>query len=144
VKDLRISGGDLALNGGDLALVDGAAYIRQRIATALAEPYGSDPFNPAWGSVLYSYLGQPYTGGTDALVAAEVARVLAQLIAAQRQMITGWALSGSQSQLLAADTIATVDGISASVDTDPDTMDIYISLTTQGGQQLGITRTVTG
>jgi len=46
MRDLRIAGGDIALAGGDLALVDQEAYLRQRVATALAEPYGSDPFHP--------------------------------------------------------------------------------------------------
>jgi hypothetical protein len=54
MRDLRIAGGDLIMTGGTLGLVDGTAYIRQRIATALAEPYGSDPFQPAWGSTLNS------------------------------------------------------------------------------------------
>ena len=41
MRDLRIASGDLSMAGGDFALVDGTAYLRQRIATALAEPYGS-------------------------------------------------------------------------------------------------------
>ena len=36
MKDLQISGGDLILTGGDIGTVTGSAYIRQRIATALA------------------------------------------------------------------------------------------------------------
>lgn len=142
MKDLRIAGGDLSLAGGDLALVDGTAYIRQRIGTALAEPYGTDPFQPAWGSTLTSYLGTPIVAGTDALIASEVARVLAQLIAAQRMMITSWALTGSKAQLNAADTIASVTSVSASADFDPEMIDVQIVLLTYGGQQLIVNRTV--
>jgi phage baseplate assembly protein W len=144
MRDLRIAGGDIALAGGDLALVDQEAYLRQRVATALAEPYGSDPFHPEWGSTLGSYLGLPYGAGTEALVSSEVGRVLAMLIAAQRQMITSWVLTGTKAQLLAADTIASVNAINARVDVDPQTMDVWVALTTQGGQQLVITRTVSG
>ena len=143
MKDLQVSGGDLILTGGDLGTVTGAAYIRQRIATALAEPYGSDPFQPTWGSVLNSWLGQPITAGTDALVASEVSRVLAQLMAAQKFMMTGWALSGAKAQLAAADTIASVDAITATADPDPEAIDVLIQLTTAGGQQLGVSRTIT-
>jgi hypothetical protein len=143
MKDLQISGGDLILTGGDIGTVTGAAYIRQRIATALAEPYGSDPFQPTWGSVLTSWLGSPITAGTDALVASEVSRVMAQLMAAQQFMITSWALTGSKAQLAAADTIASVDAIAASADIDPEAIDVLISLTTAGGQQLSVGRTVT-
>jgi phage baseplate assembly protein W len=143
MKDLQIAGGDLILTGGDLGTVTGAAYIRQRIATALAEPYGNDPFAPTWGSVLDSWLGSPITGSTEALVASEVSRVLAQLIAAQQQMITGWVLTGAKAQLNASDAIATVDAVTASVDADPETIDVLIQLTTQGGQQLAVGRTIT-
>jgi phage baseplate assembly protein W len=142
VKDLQIAGGDLALAGSALGLVDGTAYIRQRIATALAEPYGSDPFQPTWGSTLNSFLGGPITTGTDALVASEVARVLAQLIAAQRAMITSWALTGSRAQLLADDTIAAVNSVNTYVGVDPEMIVVNLSLTTQGGQQLALSRTV--
>lgn len=142
MKDLRIAGGDLALSGGDLSLVDGAGYIRQRIGSALAEPYGTDPFHPDWGSTLTSYLGTPIVAGTDALVASEVSRVLAQVIAAQQAMITSWALTGSKAQLNAADTIASVQSVSAAVDFDPEVIGVRIALLTYGGQQLIVTRTV--
>jgi phage baseplate assembly protein W len=142
MRDLRIAGGDIVLGGGALSLVDGTAYIRQRIATALAEPYGSDPFQPTWGSTLESYLGSPITPGTDALVASETARVLAQLIAAQQAMITGWSLTGAKAQLLADDTIAAVTSVNAYVSADPEMIVVRLSLVTQGGQQLALSRTV--
>jgi hypothetical protein len=142
MKDLQIAGGDLILAGSSLGLVDGTAYIRQRLATALAEPYGSDPFEPAWGSTLETYLGAPVTSGTDALVASEVSRVLAQLIAAQRAMITSWSLTGSKARLTAADTIASVNSVSAYVSSDPEMIIVNVSLTTMGGQQMSLARTV--
>lgn len=142
MKDLRIAGGDLALSGGDLSLADGTAYIRQRIGTALAEPYGSDPFHPNWGSTLTSYLGTPIRPGTDALVASEVSRVLATIIAAQQAMITSWVLTGAKAQLNAADTIAAVQSVSAAVDFDPEVIGVRIVLLTYGGQQLIVNRTV--
>jgi hypothetical protein len=143
MRDLQLAGGDLVLSGGDFGTVNGAAYIRQRIATALAEPYGDDPFQPTWGSTLNSYLGAPITAGTSALVASEVSRVLSQLIAAQQRMIISWSLTGTRAQLAAADTIASVQSVNATVDADPETIDVAIVLTTQAGQSIGITRTVT-
>lgn len=141
--DLQLASGDLLLVGGDFGTVTGSAYIRQRIATALAEPYGSDPFQPTWGSTLDSYLGSPVTSGTTALVASEVSRVLSQLIAAQQQMIKGWSLTGAKAQLAAADTIASVQSVNAMVDADPETIDVAITLTTQAGQLVGVNRSVT-
>ena len=142
MKDLQIAGGDLILSGGELGLVDGAAYIRQRLATALTEPYGADPFEPTWGSTLETYLGAPVTSGTDALVASEVSRVLARLIAAQRAMVTSWQLTGSRSQLLASDVIATVNSVNAIISPDPEMIIVSVSLTTMGGQQVSLSRTV--
>lgn len=141
--DLQLSSGDIVLTGGDFGTVSGGAYIRQRIATALAEPYGDDPFQPTWGSTLDSYLGAPQTSSTSALVASEVSRVLSQLIAAQQQMIRGWSLTGTKAQLAAADTIASVQSVKASQDPDPETIDVSIVLTTQSGQQLPVSRSLT-
>src|SRR6266704_695854 len=144
MKDLQISGGDLILTGGDLGTISGTGYIRQRIATALAEPYGSDPFQPTWGSVLYSWIGHAIRPGTDAMVASEVSRVMAQLVAAQRFMITSWSLTGAKAQLAAADTIATVVSmISTSIVSGLTSSEVLIMLTTADGQQVGISRTIT-
>lgn len=143
MRDLQISGGDLILQGGELATVNGSGYIRQRIATALAEPFGSDPYETGWGSYLESWLGQPITASTDGLVAAEASRVLSVLIAAQQQMITGWSLTGSRAQLAAADTIAQVLSVSAAVSSgDPSQIVVSMQLITQAGEQLSVIRTV--
>jgi hypothetical protein len=75
-------------------------------------------------------------------VASEVSRVLAQLIAAQNLMITGWSLTGAKAQLAASDVIASVQSVNAQVDQDPETIDVQVSLTTQGGQVLQVNRTV--
>lgn len=142
IKDLQLTGGDLTASGRGFATVTGADYVRQRVATALSEPYGSDPYHPDWGSALGSYLGAPQESGTSALITSEVSRVLAQLIAAQQLMIKSSAMTGTRSQLAAADVIATVDSVTASSATRPDAIAVAISLTTQGGQQLSLTRTV--
>ena len=143
MRDLQLASGDIALSGGDFGTVSGEGYIRQRIATALAEPYGDDPYEPTWGSVLDSYFGHPISSGTPALVSSEVSRVLAVLIAAQTAMITSWSLTGARAQLAAADTIASVQSVGASVDPDPEMIDVAIVLTTQAGNAIAISRTVT-
>jgi len=142
LKDLQLVGGDLFASGRGFGTVTGVAYVRQRVATALGEPYGFDPYHPTWGSALLGYLGSPQNSGADALVSSEVSRVLAQLIAAQQQMITSSSLSGTRSQLAADDVIATVNSVSASSGDRPDAVAVAVSLTTVGGQQLQVTRTV--
>ncbi len=142
MKDLQIAGGDLVISGRGLATVTGADYLRQRVALALAEPYGSDPFHADWGSALRGYLGSPQVAGTDAAIASEVSRVLSQLMAAQQLMITSSAMSGTRSQLGAADVIASVDSVGASAGSRPDAVMVAVALTTQGGQQIQVNRTV--
>jgi hypothetical protein len=68
--------------------------------------------------------------------------VLAQLIAAQQAMITSWSLTGARSQLLANDVIAAVTSVNAFVSADPELILVRLSLVTQGGQQLQLSRTV--
>jgi phage baseplate assembly protein W len=148
MRDLQIQGGDLVLGARGFGTVTGTAYLQQRIATALEEPYGSDPFNPQWGSVLLSYIGRPVTAGTastdtSALVSAEVARVLQQLMAAQQAQITSSVLAGSRSPYAAADVISSVQSTDASVSAaNPSTIQVSVSLTTQAQQSMTITRTL--
>lgn len=129
-------------SGRGFATVTGTDYVRQRVATALSEPYGSDPYHTEWGSALPGYLGMPIDAGTPSLISSEVSRVLAQLIAAQQLMITSSAMTGTRSQLAAADTIASVDSVDAGAGTSPDSIGVAVSLTTQGGASLTVTRTV--
>lgn len=147
IKDLQLAGGDLIASGRGFATVTGREYVRQRMATALAEPYGSDPYHPDWGSALRSYLGAPQDPGTPAMISSEVSRVLAQLIAAQQLMITSSSLTGTRSQLAAADVIATVNAVNAvqgdaGAGMNPDTIYVALSVTTQGGEMLQVSRTV--
>jgi phage baseplate assembly protein W len=144
VKDLQLVGGDLLSSGRGFATVTGADYVRQRVATALSEPYGSDPFHPTWGSALPGYLGSPQGPETQALVAAEASRVLAALIAAQQLIVTSSAMTGTRSQLAAADVIAAVNSVTASAGSRPDAIAVAVSLTTQGGQLVEVSRTVSG
>lgn len=143
VRDLQLIGGDLFASGRGFATVTGADYVRQRVATALSEPYGSDPYHPEWGSALPGYLGAPQGHGTSSMVASEVSRVIAQLIAAQQLMITASAMAGTRGQLAADDVIARVDNVSAAVGSGPDSVTVSLSVTTQGGQRLQVLRTVT-
>jgi phage baseplate assembly protein W len=143
VKDLQLTGGDLVASGRGFATVTGADYVRQRVACALSEPYGSDPYNPQWGSALTGWLGAPQNSGTQALVAAEAQRVLSSLMAAQQVMLKAAALTQTRSQLNSADVIARVNSVTAQTGSRPDAVQVTVALTTMGGQQLTASRTVT-
>lgn len=143
MKDLQLTGGDLLSSGRGFALVDGADYVRQRVATALSEPYGSDPFNPSWGSALTGWLGSPQNAGTQGLVAAEAQRVLSVLMAAQQLALKAASLAGTRSQLSSDDVIASVKSVTAAQGTRPDAVQVTVTLTTLGGTQVTASRTVT-
>jgi phage baseplate assembly protein W len=142
VRDLQLVGGDLLASGRGFALVDGGDYIRQRVACALSEPYGSDPYNPTWGSALTGYLGAPLSGSTPALVASEAQRVLNALVAAQQLMLKTAAMTNTRSQLNSADVIAIVNSVTAAQGGRPDEVQVTVALTTMGGQQVTASRTV--
>lgn len=143
MKDLQLSGGDLVIGSRGYQTVSGGAYLRQRIALALGEPYGDDPYHPQWGSTLPAMIGSPIRGGTETLITSEAARVLQQLMDAQQQQIIGWTLGGTRAQLTAADVIASVDSVSAAQSPDPGTVQLSVVLTTQAGAQIQVARTVT-
>lgn len=143
IKDLQLVGGDLLASGRGFATVTGADYVRQRVACALSEPYGSDPYNPQWGSALTGWIGSPQGPGTNTLVAAEAQRVIAALMAAQQVMLRAAALTQTRTQLNSADVIARVNNVTASAGARPDAVQVTVTLTTMGGQQVQASRTVT-
>lgn len=143
MRDLQLTGGDLVASGRGFATVTGADYVRQRVACALSEPYGSDPYNPSWGSALTGWLGSPQTPATQALVAAEAQRVLASLMAAQQVTLKAAALTQTRTQLNSADVISQVNSVTAAAGSRPDAVQVTVVLTTMGGQQVQASRTVT-
>jgi phage baseplate assembly protein W len=145
VQDLQLSSGDLVPAGRGFATVTGTPYLRQRIAMALQVPYGSDPFNPLWGSTLPLMIGSPQVSGTPSLISSEVSRVLQQIIAAQQLITTNAALTGSQTPLSAGDVIASVNSVqSVQSASDPETVQVTLALTTVSGQTVTISRTLSG
>lgn len=143
MRDLQLTGGDLLASGRGFATVTGADYVRQRVACALSEPYGSDPYNPSWGSALTGWLGAPQNAGTQAMVASEAQRVLSALMAAQQLVLKSAAMTSTRSQLNSADVIASVNSVTASAGSRPDAVQVTVTITTMGGQQVQASRTVT-
>jgi phage baseplate assembly protein W len=140
VKTLALSNGDLVVNSGALKTLDGPAKIRQDIALALGENYGDDPYNPAWGSVLPRYIGEPITDDTPMLVQAEVNRILQQYIANQQARLEAASLNNQQHTISTSEIIRTVNSVDVSVQWD--TITVLINLTTMAGQTMMISRMV--
>jgi phage baseplate assembly protein W len=141
VKTLALSGGDLVIGSGGLQMISGAAKIRQDVALALGEEYGTDPYNAGWGSVLPQYVGQAIDDDTTMLVQAEVNRILQQYMAVQQAMLSTASTSGTTTTLTTSDVVRSVDGVDVTVLYD--TVKVLITLTTMAGQTLSLSRTVT-
>lgn len=141
MKTFALSGGDLVIGPGGLQLVSGAAKIRQDLALALAEEYGTDPYHPEWGSVLPRYVGRPVDSDTRLLVQAEVNRVVQQYMANQQSQLSAAFVNGRATTMTTSDVIRSVDQIDVTVSYD--VVRVVVSLTTMSGQTLSLSRTVT-
>lgn len=140
METLALSGGDLVVGPGGLQTVSGSAKIRQDLALALGEDYGTDPYHAGWGSVLGQYLGEPVDADSPMLVQAEVNRILQQYMTGQQQQLATAAVNNQQHTITTSEIIQTVNSVDVSVLYD--TVKVVVSLTTMAGQSLTISRTV--
>jgi hypothetical protein len=122
-------------------VVEGTSKIRQDLALALGEPYGDDRFHTNWGSMLPNYIGDGATEEVRALVISEAARVLQAYVDGQATDILQDSLAASRSRYATADVVRQVNGVDAVLSFD--TIQLKVSLTTQAGQNVVLTRTVT-
>lgn len=141
MKTLALSGGDLVVGPGGLQMISGAAKIRQDLALALSEEYGTDPYEPTWGSVLPKYVGEPVDADTQLLVQSEVNRVIQQYMVGQQAMLSAANTNGTATTLTTSDIIRSVDKIDVTVSYD--SVRVVVSLTTMASQTISLSRTVT-
>ncbi len=140
MRTLMLRNGDLVVGSAGHQVVEGTAKIRQDLALALGEPYGDDRFHPEWGSMLPNYIGEPATDEVQALVTSETARVLQAYIDSQSADVLQDSLAAQRSRYATADVVRQVNGVEAAVEVD--TIHLKVSLTTQAGQNVVISRTV--
>lgn len=142
MKTLALSNGDLVVGQGGHLTISGVSKIRQELALALGEYFGTDRFHrDIWGSVVSDYLGRPIDDSLIAQVEAEVARVLSQYIAIQDQEIYQDYINGRRTRYATADVIREVTSINAQPIND--SIQISITLATQAGSTVVLNRTVT-
>jgi hypothetical protein len=140
VKTLQLKNGDLVVGSAGHQVVEGTSKIRQDLAMALGEPYGDDRFHTGWGSMLPNYIGDGATDEVKALVVSETARVLQAYVDSQATDILRDSLAASRSRYATADVVRQVNGVDATLTLD--TIQLKVSLTTQAGQNVVLTRTV--
>ncbi|AVO24995.1 baseplate protein [Rhodococcus phage Finch] len=84
---LGIKDGDIELRGSSIAIVHGVDKLKQDVSIWLRERYRSDRFHSDYGSVLDNWIGQVIDRGTEAMVQAEVLRVLQNYQTRQYRML---------------------------------------------------------
>ena len=141
MKTLALVGGDLVVGATGHKTISGTPKIRQEMALALGEEYGSDRFHPDMGSILIEFIGQPIDVETEMLIRAEVGRVIQQYIAIQQREVLRDHLSQRMSRFDASDVVTGITDIQANVNFD--TVRVTASLLTQSGAQVKVSRTVT-
>jgi hypothetical protein len=140
VRTLQLVNGDLVAGPTGHATNSGAAKIRQELALGMGEEYGNDRFHPEMGSVLGDFIGTLPDEETMLLVRSEVSRILSQYIGIQQREVLRDHLAARASRFDASDVVTGVTSIDAVVELD--VVRVKVSLVTQAGTTLTITRTV--
>lgn len=140
MKSLALVAGDLHLGPGGYQTVTGRDRIRQDLALALGEEVGHDRFHTEWGSVLIRYIGQPLSEEVLFQVRAEVTRVAQQYIRAQNATLARTVLNQTRPTYTTDDVVTGIT--EATAEMSYDTIKVRITLQTQAGRQITISRTV--
>ena len=140
MKTLALKNGDLVVESGGHKTVSGSTKVAQELYLSLGEPYGSDRFHRDLGSVLDDFFGQPINDMTEAMVEAEVIRVVRSYIETQRLQVLEDHLESRQSRFDASDVVAEISPVDVTVDYDK--ILVKLALRTATGSQVAITRTV--
>lgn len=142
MQSLLVQNGDLVIGPSGYATVTGPARVKQDLKIALGERYGTDPYHPAWGSLLPTYVGRWLAPDQTLAVQQEVLRVVNNYLLVQRAMIQSDALQSNASRFSFADVISSVEKIQVSPSPGrPDRLDVQISVLI-GGQSTTITTEV--
>ena len=140
MKSFALQNGDLVLGQGGLLTVTGPSKVRQDLSIAMREPLGCDRFHPNWGSVLPNYIGEPITGQIEALVKAEVYRLVRNYMAVKANEMQTEYLRGNRASFSADEIVINISGVD--VVRRMDRLYVRVSLQTSGGSNVTLVATV--
>lgn len=136
MKTLALVNGDLMLAQGGYLLYSGSDRIKQDLTLALLEEFGSDRFHPRWGSVIMRYIGNPITPQLEALVRAEVTRVVQNYIAIQQAEVLRDSVVDVKGRFTTSDVVRNIAAIRTSVQMDR--VNVLLALETLARQTITI------
>lgn len=111
MKTLLVQDGDLVVGGSGHAVVSGMPMVRQELGLAIREPYGSDRYHPSWGSLLGSYVGEPIGITTEALIRAEISRIVSNYVMTQHAIMQEDMIGGRRPRFSAGEAIDRIGSI---------------------------------
>jgi phage baseplate assembly protein W len=141
VRTLALYSGDLMLAQGGYQLYSGVDRIRQDLQLALREEYGSDRFHPKWGSIIMRYIGQIQSPHLEALVRAEINRVLQNYIAVQNAEVLRDSQVDVKNRFTTSDVVRRVTGLVTNMHLDR--IDVALALETLSREVVKIKKQVT-
>lgn len=142
MKTLAVRDGDLVVGPKGHTILEGEAKTRQDLGLALREPWGVDRFHPDHGSLLYRYVGEPVGIETEALIRAEIFRVVKNLIANQEAILTADNAKGAKPRFTTNEVISGVEGVDVAAQYDR--YYVRVRLRTLAGSQIQQTLAVEG
>lgn len=140
MKTLALRDGDLFLTTGGYQLYSGVDRIRQDLTLALREEFGSDRFHPKWGSIILRYIGQIQSPHLEALVRAEINRVLQNYIAVQQAEVLRDSQVDVKNRFTTSDVVRRVTALVT--DMQLDRINVALSLETLSREVVKIKRQV--
>lgn len=140
IKTLALHNGDLMPAQGGYLLYTGVDRIRQDLTLALLEDYGTDRFHPRWGSVIKQYIGNVITPQLEALVRAEINRIVQNYIAIQQAEVLRDSQVDIKGRFTTSDVVRSLLAINASIYLDR--INIALALETMSRASVTIKRQV--
>jgi phage baseplate assembly protein W len=140
MQTLQVLDGDLVLSNGAFATITAAAKVAQDIEIAVLTPYGSDRFHARYGSVFESYVGQPSSPQTSALISAELTRVINNYMAVQLGQVKSAVAAGGQSPFGQNELVSSIGPIT--VQQQLDAFQVTASVSTASGQLVNVSTSV--
>lgn len=140
MKTFAMRNGDLVLGSGGFKTITGTTKLRQDLAMAVTQEYGTDRFHPRWGSTLPRMIGRHISRDTEMIVKSEISRVVQQYIDTQRVEILNDKMGFKRTRFTTAEIIGTVENVSAFARFD--SIIVQIDLRTVSDQVVSLTRTV--
>lgn len=141
MKTMQLVNGDLWVTQGGYALITGPDRIRQDLTLALLEEYGSDRFHPRWGSVIKRYIGNVITPQLEALVRAEVNRIVQNYILIQQAEVLRDTQVDEKGRFTTSDVVRSLLGLSTSVSMN--SINVKLALETLARATVTLKRQVT-